>query len=71
MKGNLNMKGHFYKPNCKCPGKKTRKCSCGATWSYIIDVGINPKSGKRKQKRKEDLKLSKKLKKLRRYWLPN
>ncbi|ARF66566.1 site-specific integrase [Paenibacillus larvae subsp. pulvifaciens] len=50
------MKGHFYKPNCKCPGKKTRKCSCGATWSYIIDVGINPKSGKRKQKKKGGFK---------------
>ncbi|MEV2910516.1 Arm DNA-binding domain-containing protein [Paenibacillus larvae] len=50
------MKGHFYKPNCKCPGKKTKKCSCGATWSYIIDVGINPKTGKRKQKKKGGFK---------------
>jgi len=46
------MKGHFYKPNCACPGKKTKKCSCGATWSYIVDVGINPQTGKRKQKKK-------------------
>lgn len=46
------MKGHFYKPHCKCPGKKTKKCSCGARWSYIVDIGINPKNGKRKQKKK-------------------
>ncbi|MEV2910957.1 site-specific integrase [Paenibacillus larvae] len=50
------MKGHFYKPNCKCPGKKTKKCSCGATWSYIIDIGINPKTGNRKQKKKGGFK---------------
>ncbi|QVV19371.1 tyrosine integrase [Paenibacillus phage AlexiD] len=56
MKGSITMKGHFYKPNCKCPGKKTKKCSCGATWSYIIDVGINPNTGKRKQKKKGGFK---------------
>lgn len=43
------MKGHFYKPNCKCTGKK---CTCGATWSYIIDVGRDPATGRRKQKKK-------------------
>lgn len=43
------MKGHFYKPHCKCT---TKKCKCSATWSYIIDVGINPATGKRKQKKK-------------------
>lgn len=46
------MKGYLFKPHCKCPGKKDKKCSCGATWSYMIDVGINPKTGKRKQKKK-------------------
>ncbi len=46
------MKGHFYRPHCKCDGKKTKKCSCGATWSYIVDIGIDPKTGKRKQKKK-------------------
>ncbi|MFS0820793.1 tyrosine-type recombinase/integrase [Bacillus sp. 1P02SD] len=51
------MKGHFYKPHCKCvdskgESKKTKKCSCGAKWSYIIDVGTDPKTGKRKQKKK-------------------
>lgn len=44
------MKGHFYKKYCKCP--KNRKCTCGAKWYFAIDVGIDPKTGKRKQKRK-------------------
>ncbi|CAM4412108.1 tyrosine-type recombinase/integrase [Paenibacillus xylanexedens] len=43
------MKGHFYKPHCKCT---TKKCKCSANWAYIIDVGINPATGKRKQKKK-------------------
>lgn len=51
------MKGHFYKPHCKCvdpngESKKTKKCSCGAKWSYIVDVGTDPKTGRRKQKKK-------------------
>jgi integrase len=50
------MQGHFYKPNCKCidskgESKKSKKCSCGATWSYILDVGFQA-TGKRKQKKK-------------------
>lgn len=48
------MKGHFYKPHCKCP--KGKKCKCGATWSYIIDIGTDPKTGKRKQKKKGGFK---------------
>lgn len=44
------MKGHFYRKYCKCP--KNRKCTCGAKWYFAIDVGIDPKTGKRKQKRK-------------------
>lgn len=40
------MKGHFYKPHCKCP--KGKRCKCNATWSYIIDIG----QGERKQKKK-------------------
>jgi len=44
------MKGHFYKPHCKCD--KNKKCTCGASWSFILDVGIDPKTGKRKQKKK-------------------
>lgn len=51
------MKGHFYKPHCKCvdakgESKKKKKCNCGASWSYILDVGIDPVTGKRKQKKK-------------------
>ena len=49
---------YFYKPNCKCP-KDAKKCTCGATWSYIADVGINPKTGRRKQKKKGGLKTKK------------
>lgn len=44
------MKGHFYRKYCTCP--KNRKCTCGAKWYFAIDVGIDPKTGKRKQKRK-------------------
>lgn len=51
------MKGHIYKPHCKCvdargESKKTKKCNCGASWSYILDVGIDPATGRRKQKKK-------------------
>ncbi len=42
------MEGHIYKPNCKCP--KDQKCRCKAKWAYIVDVGINPATGKRRQK---------------------
>ncbi|MEG6521088.1 tyrosine-type recombinase/integrase [Desulfotomaculum sp. 1211_IL3151] len=49
---------HYYKPNCKCP-KDAKKCTCGATWSYIVDVGINPKNGRRKQKKKGGFKTKK------------
>ena len=52
------MEGHFYKPNCKCP-KDAKKCTCGATWSYIIDIGIDPKTGKRKQQKKGGFKTKK------------
>ncbi|WP_068779625.1 tyrosine-type recombinase/integrase [Paenibacillus sp. GM2] len=48
------MKGHFYKPHCKCP--KDKKCKCGATWSYIIDIGTDPATGRRKQKKKGGFK---------------
>ncbi len=44
------MKGHFYKPHCKCP--KDKRCKCNATWSYIIDIG----QGERKQKKKGGFK---------------
>lgn len=51
------MEGHFHKPNCKCPDKK--KCKCGATWSYIVDTGIDPKTGKRRQRKKGGFKTKK------------
>ncbi|MEM5014072.1 tyrosine-type recombinase/integrase [Niallia taxi] len=50
------MKGHFFKPYCKCEGKKSKKCSCGAKWSYMVDIGIDPKTGKRRQKKKGGFK---------------
>lgn len=41
------MKGHFYKRGCKC---KKKKCTCGSKWAFTIDIGIDPITGKRKQK---------------------
>lgn len=38
---------YFCKPKCKCPDKK--KCTCGAKWAFVIDAGIDPQTGKRKQ----------------------
>ncbi|MDW2879543.1 MULTISPECIES: tyrosine-type recombinase/integrase [Bacillaceae] len=43
------MKGHFYKRGCKC---KKKKCTCSSTWAFMVDIGIDPVSGKRKQKGK-------------------
>lgn len=40
------MKGHFRKRGCKCP---PNNCTCGKTWSFVIDVGKDPETGKRKQ----------------------
>lgn len=45
------MKGHFYKPHCKCPGLKKKKCKCGAKWSFVLDLGKKP-DGSRNQKKK-------------------
>lgn len=47
---------HFYKPHCKCPGKQSKKCSCGASWSFMINIGIDPQTGRRKQKKKGGFK---------------
>ncbi|TYS12990.1 site-specific integrase [Rossellomorea vietnamensis] len=42
------MKGTYKRRNCKCDPKK--KCSCGGkTWTYWVDIGRDPKTGKRKQ----------------------
>ena len=51
------MQGHCYRPKCKCPDKK--KCTCGASWAYIVDVGLDPKTGKRKQVKKQGFKTKK------------
>jgi len=51
------MKGHIHKPNCKCPDKQ--KCTCGASWSYLIDIGSDPKTGRRMQKKKGGFKTKK------------
>lgn len=43
------MKGHFYRRGCTC---KKKRCTCGSTWSFVIDIGRDPSTGKRKQKTK-------------------
>lgn len=40
---------HIYRPRCKCENKK--KCKCGASWAFVMDIGKNPKTGERKQKK--------------------
>ncbi|CAM4038539.1 Arm DNA-binding domain-containing protein [Mesobacillus zeae] len=41
------MKGHFRKRGCKC---NPNNCICNKMWSFVIDVGKDPETGKRKQK---------------------
>lgn len=41
------MKGYFRKRGCKCDGKR---CTCDATWSFTLDIGRDPITGKRIQK---------------------
>ncbi|MGG3272578.1 tyrosine-type recombinase/integrase [Priestia aryabhattai] len=43
------MKGHFHRRGCTC---KKKRCNCGATWSFVVDIGRDPATGKRKQKTK-------------------
>lgn len=47
------MKGHIYRRGCKC---KKNRCTCGATYTFVVDIGIDPKTGKRKQKSKGGFK---------------
>lgn len=47
------MKGHFHRRGCTC---KKKRCSCGSTWSFVINIGIDPTTGKRKQKTKGGFK---------------
>ncbi len=42
-----SMKGHFYRRGCSC---KKKKCNCGSKWAFTIDIGVDPITGKRKQK---------------------
>jgi integrase len=46
----------FYRPSCKC---KDKKCKCGATWAFTVEVGVDPKTGKRKRKKKSGFKTKK------------
>ncbi|MGJ7923209.1 tyrosine-type recombinase/integrase [Neobacillus sp. LXY-4] len=41
------MKGHFYRRGCTC---KKKKCTCGSKWAFTVDIGLDPVTGKRKQK---------------------
>ncbi len=43
------MKGYFRRRGCTC---KKKKCTCGAKWSYTIDIGVDPATGSRRQKTK-------------------
>lgn len=45
----MSTKTPVRKRGCKCP---TKKCTCGATWSYRLDLGPDPKTGKRRQTEK-------------------
>ncbi|GEL76663.1 site-specific integrase [Tenuibacillus multivorans] len=47
------MKGHVYRRGCTC---KKRKCTCGAKYTFVVDIGTDPKTGKRKQKSKGGFK---------------
>lgn len=41
------MKGSVRKRGCTC--EKTKRCTCGAKWYYVVDTGINPATGDRRQ----------------------
>ncbi|TFJ93635.1 site-specific integrase [Lentibacillus salicampi] len=41
---------YYRRRGCKCKNKK--QCTCGAKWSYTVDLGIDPITNKRKQKTK-------------------
>lgn len=51
------MKGYFRKRGCKCD--KGKRCTCGATWSFTIDIGRDPVTNKRKQKERSGFKTKK------------
>ncbi|WP_337017323.1 tyrosine-type recombinase/integrase [Oceanobacillus massiliensis] len=39
---------YYRRRGCNCKNKK--KCTCGAKWSFSVDIGIDPITKKRKQK---------------------
>lgn len=41
------MKGYFRRRGCTC---KKKKCTCGAKWSFTIDIDPDPATGDRRQK---------------------
>lgn len=41
------MKGHYYQQDCICEME-----NCGCEWTYVIDMGKDPLTGKRRQKSK-------------------
>ncbi|RSK25683.1 site-specific integrase [Bacillus sp. HMF5848] len=43
------MKGTFFRRGCEC---EVGNCTCNKKWTYVIDVGIHPENGNRKQKTK-------------------
>lgn len=47
------MKGHFTKRGCKCP---PNNCTCNKKWSFVIDIGKDPKTGERRQHTKGGFK---------------
>lgn len=50
------MKGSFYRRGCTCEKKK---CICGSKWYFTVDMCIDQKTGKRKQKQKGGFKTRK------------
>lgn len=53
---------YFRLRGCKCSKdkkKEKKRCTCGAKWSYTVDIGIDPVTGKRKQKTKGGFTLKK------------
>ncbi|OIJ16211.1 site-specific integrase [Anaerobacillus arseniciselenatis] len=51
------MKGYYKRRNCECDDPK--KCSCGKTWTYWVDIGPDPKTGERRQISKGGFKTKK------------
>ncbi|MHA6253201.1 site-specific integrase [Oceanobacillus sp. CAU 1775] len=47
------MKGSFYRRRCTC---KKKRCTCGSQWAFTIEVGIDPRTGKRRQKQRSGFK---------------